>query len=140
MSNFSRRFKELRIEKRVSQGEIATALHVSRSTIGNYEQGTREPNHEKLEEIADYFNIDIDYLIGRKDWTTTIKNKNELAYDDDNHTWDIDQSYYSDSETDEYADFLRTHPEHKVLFDAVKSVKKEDLAKALRAIGIFTEE
>lgn len=88
MSNFSRRFKELRIEKGASQGEIATALHVSRSTIGNYEQGTREPNHEKLEEIADYFNVDIDYLIGRKDWTTNVKTKNELSYDFSTNTWE----------------------------------------------------
>lgn len=38
-------------------------MHVSRSTIANYEQGTREPNFETLEKIADYFNVSMSELL-----------------------------------------------------------------------------
>lgn len=65
MAEFGRRLKELRDSKRMSQEELAKALHVSRSRIGMYEQGQREPDFEMQEAIADYFNVNLDYLVRR---------------------------------------------------------------------------
>lgn len=48
--------------------------------------------------------------------------------------------YYIDENAREYADFLHKNPEYKVLFDASRKVKTEDLQKALKAIGIFIDE
>ena len=51
----------------LTQEEIAKRLGVSKGTVGNYESGAREPkDFETLEMIADFFNCDIDFLIGRK--------------------------------------------------------------------------
>ncbi len=61
----------LRKEQNMNQGELAKALGVSRSTISMYEQGVRMPTIEGMEAIADYFNVDMDYLNGR----TNIKNR-----------------------------------------------------------------
>lgn len=67
MANFSERLKMLRTASHISQEELAKRLQVTRSCIGNYEQGKREPSFEDLEKIADYFNVDMDYLTGRSD-------------------------------------------------------------------------
>ena len=72
MGNFHSVLKSLRTAKGLTQGELAEKLKISRSTIGMYENGSREPDYETLESIADYFNVDIDYLLGRTNKTTKI--------------------------------------------------------------------
>ena len=59
MSKFSKALKRLRKERGLSQSQLADALNISRTSIGNYEQGIREPSFEMAELIADYFNVDI---------------------------------------------------------------------------------
>lgn len=63
MSVFQHRLRELRELHGWSQEQLAHKLGVSRSKIGNYEQGTREPGFEDLEAIADIFNCTIAFLI-----------------------------------------------------------------------------
>lgn len=75
-----------------------------------YEAGNRVPHREDLENIADFFNVDIDYLLGRTDKTTLIP-----------------RSHYIDNVAREYADFLRQHPEYKSLFDASMKVSRKDI-------------
>ena len=67
MAHFSDRIKSLRIERGITQEQLAAMLKVSRSTIGMYEAGKREPDFETSEAIADIFNVDMDYLTGRSD-------------------------------------------------------------------------
>ena len=56
---FRQILKDLRKLKGLSQVELAEGLHVSKSLIGAYETGDRKPSYEALENIADYFNVDI---------------------------------------------------------------------------------
>ena len=72
MGNFQNMLKQLRKSKGLTQDELAKLLKVSRSAIGMYENGSREPDYETLEVIADYFNVDIDYLLGRTIKTTIL--------------------------------------------------------------------
>ena len=65
MANFGSILKNLRTSRGITQGELATMLDVSRSTVGMYETGGREPDFETMEAIADIFNVDMDYLMGR---------------------------------------------------------------------------
>lgn len=65
MKIYSERIKQLRKERGLSQDQLAKILGVSRSTVGMYETGKREPDFESCEAIADFFNVDMDYLIGR---------------------------------------------------------------------------
>lgn len=65
MATFKDVIVSLRAEKEFSQEQLAKALHVSKSTVGMWETGDRMPSPEKFEEIADYFNVDMDYLYGR---------------------------------------------------------------------------
>lgn len=59
--------KNLRTRNKMTQKQLADTLGVSESRIGMYERCQREPDFEMLEAIADYFNVDMDYLTGRSD-------------------------------------------------------------------------
>lgn len=72
MATFSERLRCLRKERDLSQMDLAKQLSISKSSINMYERGEREPCFETLESIADYFNVDMDYLLGK----SNFKNKN----------------------------------------------------------------
>lgn len=59
--------RALRVRSEMTQKQLADVLGLSESAIGMYERGHREPDFETLETIADYFNVDMDYLTGRSD-------------------------------------------------------------------------
>lgn len=65
MANFQERLKQLRTEAGLTQNELAEKLQMSKGAIGNYESGQREPNMDILDAIADFFNVELDYLRGR---------------------------------------------------------------------------
>ena len=65
MADFATTIKRLRMDRGITQEQLASMLKVSRSTIGMYETGSREPDFETCEAIADIFNVDMDYLLGR---------------------------------------------------------------------------
>lgn len=65
MSNFHIRVKELRMSRKLSQQELADYLKISKSSVNMYERGEREPGLDMLETIADFFNVDMDYLMGK---------------------------------------------------------------------------
>ena len=110
MGNFANVFKELRIKSGLTQQEMADKLKISRSSIGMYEKGEREPSFELLEAIADYFNVDMNYLLGKKELSEHIP-----------------QGYYLNEDARDMAQFMFENPEYKVLFDASRKVKKEDI-------------
>lgn len=66
MASFKNRLKELRKQAELSQSELAEKVGVSKSSINMYERGEREPSFETLEAIADFFNVNLDYLMGRE--------------------------------------------------------------------------
>ena len=59
------RLKELRKEKKITQLQLAIELDMSQNTISRYETGERQAGYEELIKIADFFEVSIDYLIGR---------------------------------------------------------------------------
>lgn len=65
MSNFGNRLKALREKRGLSQSDLAAKFNVSASTIGMYEQGLREPNIERLNRLAEFFGVSLDYLMCR---------------------------------------------------------------------------
>lgn len=62
---FAECLQELREDRNVSRKELAAFLNISVSTLGMYEQGRREPNIDMLIKLADYFNVSLDFLVGR---------------------------------------------------------------------------
>lgn len=98
---FKAKLKQLRTERNLTQSDIANAIGVSPATIGNYEQGTREPrNNEMWQKLADYFNISVDELMDKdnnirytvkignstpsreKDWRQQFRTDTKIIYND----------------------------------------------------------
>ena len=65
MIMFSKRLKYLRKNKGLSQQKMADFLGISRQGYGKYEDGRSEPDHKTLIKIATYFNVTVDYLLGK---------------------------------------------------------------------------
>ena len=61
------RIKELRVDKDLSQKELAEILNVTRSAYSNYENGIRDVPVEILARLADFYGTSVDYIIGRTD-------------------------------------------------------------------------
>ena len=61
------RLKELRKARNISQLKLAIDLNMNQNTISRYENLEREADYETLIRFADYFDVSLDYLLGRKD-------------------------------------------------------------------------
>ena len=59
--------RELREEKGITQAKLAEIFGVGRTTITMYEKGTIVPPADILRKLADYFNVSVDYLLGREE-------------------------------------------------------------------------
>lgn len=123
MGDFGNVFKQLRQAFHLTQEELAKKLGISRSRIGMYETGAREPDFETLETIADFFNVDIDYLLGRTNKTTMLPSS----------------GYYTNPETAAMAQELFDNPDLRMLFDAARDVKPENLQLAAEMLKRMKE-
>ena len=65
---FAERIKELREEATLSQKELANKLNLSQSAITKLENNLREPTGTTLIAYADFFDVSLDYLVGREDY------------------------------------------------------------------------
>lgn len=110
MGDFSNIFRKIREQSGLTQQQLADKLGISRSAVGMYEKGEREPNFETLELIADTFNVDMNYLLGKKSTTEVIP--------------DV---YYLNDKTRKIAQEIYDNDELSLLFDAARDAAPEDL-------------
>ncbi|MBF7150840.1 helix-turn-helix domain-containing protein [Bacillus toyonensis] len=71
---FGTKLNLLRKEKKLRQEDMAKHLGIARTTYAMYEQGNREPDYDTLQKLADFFDVSVDYLLGR----TEKRNNKEL--------------------------------------------------------------
>lgn len=64
---FKDRLKELRLEKMLSQSELASKIGVSQKAIDFWEKGTNEPKVSYVCALCEFFNVSADYLLGLVD-------------------------------------------------------------------------
>lgn len=89
-----------------SQIDLADYMEVSQATVSNWCKGLKLPRMDKIDKICSFFGI----------------NRSELMNDDS----DTPQYYLNDDARD-LAQFMFENPEYKVLFDASRRVKREDI-------------
>lgn len=111
------RIRELCKSKGITIQKLEKDLGLSNGSIAKNEN----MRSDRLLAIANYFCVSMEYIMG-----------SDVNSDDD--------SYYLNEETKNVAQFYFDNPEHRVLFDASRKVKPEDLQKALKAIGLFIDE
>ena len=63
---FSERLRKLRRERNLTQTELANSLNVSNGTIAMWETEKRQPDLDMVSKIASFFNVSVDYLMGRE--------------------------------------------------------------------------
>lgn len=92
--------KELRKLKRMTQKDLAEAMKVSQQTIGAWETERAVPGADTLNELADYFNVTTDYLLGRPE---KKKEKQNVELTDD----DIIMTYQGKELSDEDREIIK---------------------------------
>lgn len=113
MPEFKDRLKQMRQSAGLTQSELAEKLGVSTSTVSMYEVGSRKPSFEILEQLADFFNVDTDYLMGKASRSV----------------------YYLDPETAKLAQELKDNPGQRTLFDASKDLSPDDIKVVMTVIN-----
>ena len=114
MNTMGGRLKALRKKYNYTGEEVGNMLKVSKVAIYNWEKDIRSPNPDIIEKLANIYEVSTDYLITGNEPTP--------------------KGYYEDPETAEYAEFLRTRPEAKMLFSASKDISKEEMEEVVNYI------
>lgn len=79
MFSLFEKIKELCQKRGISINSLEETLGYSRNTI--YSMKSKKPNAERLQEIADYFNVSTDYLLGRTDNPNIAKSKEQFFFE-----------------------------------------------------------
>jgi transcriptional regulator with XRE-family HTH domain len=126
MDTFAHRLKYLRNEYNLTGEELGQILNVTKVAISKWETGHRTPDVDMLVKIADYFDVTLDFLLGRTDDRDTIIVKDKV----DGHDIEIgiDRKGYPNGLThDEVVEVFRQL--ESIGFDVsklIKNVKKEE--------------
>ncbi|WP_188066682.1 helix-turn-helix domain-containing protein [Brevibacillus brevis] len=82
MKTFGQRLRFLRNKKDLSQKELATKFQISESAVGMYERNQREPSFELLQSFATFFDVSVDYIVGRVDDPKAVLSENVRLFVD----------------------------------------------------------
>lgn len=121
MGTFKDMLKYLRNRDKLSQSELAEKLGVAKSTISMYEVGKREPDFETLEAIADLFNVDMNFLLGKD------------GSENDDH-------YYLNDESRQIAQEAFENPELRTLFKVARDIPPERLRAHIEFMKSLKEQ
>ena len=104
--------KHLRLEKGLSQQQLADYLHITQQSVYKYEKGISEPNIQLMIHMADFFGTSVDYLVGR-----TAPPENIL----------VQCEQLTPLETQHLYMYRQLQPETKAAFDTVlsKCIKRD---------------
>lgn len=108
---FPERLKQLRSEHKLTQEQLGKKINVTKVSISGYENGNRTPDMETLQNLADVFDVSIDYLLGRSDPKPIQKSSlNDLEMRDDENIFFFDLKGLSEEDIEkvkEHIEFLR---------------------------------
>ncbi|MDB7083005.1 helix-turn-helix transcriptional regulator [Erysipelatoclostridium ramosum] len=103
--DFAQRVKQLRKNKHLTGEQLGNVLGITKTGISYWENGRSVPDNEMLLKLADFFDVSIDYLLGKTDIETKIDKS----------------TYYGDY--DEVVEYLKDNPEH---LDVYKRILNDD--------------
>lgn len=158
MINFNARLKSIRKASNATQKQVAIAINTSEQNYQRYERGTQQPTLPTLVALADYFNVSIDYLVGRSDTPNadegikkqprTIKDAGLKKVVDDYNKCDehgketIQHIAHSEAE--------RTHKQQYVVLEGIVArggdgtgkveIPRKDFERLLKDIGLRPED
>ena len=123
------KFEKLCNDRNVTAYQVSKATGVSTATISSWKVGRYTPKRDKLQKIAEYFGVTVDYLMCKESHTS----------EEPVQTFADGNGYYTDRETAELAQRLFRDPKYRVLFDAADGAPAEDLQVAADMLRRFKE-
>lgn len=121
-------FDKLLKEKGIRASDVSKATGIPGSTFSDWKSGRSKPKQDKLQKIADYFGVSVEYLM-------TGKSNPNIKVVDENENIVV-----LDDEALELIDSLRKNPEMRMLFSVSKKATKEDIIKAVKIIEALRDE
>lgn len=118
--HFINRLKSIMSERKITQSELSKRTGIRQSSISDWLNGRYEPKQDKIYLIAQALGVSPSWLLGYDETTSTQT-----------------EGYYVDPETAEFAEYLRTRPEARLLFSASRGISKEDMEKAVEYIELL---
>lgn len=118
--HFINRLKSIMSERKITQSELSKRTGIRQSSISDWLNGRYEPKQDKIYLIAQALGVSPSWLLG---YDETTSNQTD--------------GYYVDPETAEFAEYLRTRPEARLLFSASRGISKEDMEKAVEYIELL---
>ncbi|WP_083465531.1 helix-turn-helix domain-containing protein [Thalassobacillus sp. C254] len=103
---FGERLRSLRKEKNITQEGLGKIINVTKVSISGYENGNRTPDTDTLQKLADYFDVSVDFLLGRT---------NKAAYSNKEEDW-----------LDKRVDEALEDPETQIFLKDYLSVQKKN--------------
>ena len=110
-------FEKLLKNKGITVYRVAKDTGLNSAMFTSWKKGDYTPKQDKLQKIADYFNVSVDYLM-----TGTTK-----------------ENYYDDPNTARIAQEVFNNPDLKILFDAARNSRPEDIQMAADMLRRFKE-
>lgn len=108
-------FERLLAERHVKVSDVAKKTGIRQGVFSDWKMGRYTPKQDKLQKIADYFGVTLQYLMTGEEEEET--------------------PYYLNDETREIAQFLFENPGHRALFDASRKLSPEDLNAVIQIIN-----
>lgn len=105
-------FQSLCAHKGVKPADVARETGIAKATFSEWKKGTYTPKHDKLQKIADFFGVSVDYL---------------LTGQHPEQTSESGKSYYFSDETAKTAQYIYEHKDLRLLFDAARDADPADL-------------
>jgi transcriptional regulator with XRE-family HTH domain len=109
VSTFGERLRTLRNKRKLTQKDLGEKFKMSESAIGMYERNEREPSFSLVQGLANYFEVTVDYLIGRTS--------------DPSPTAGLSIAYYGGAKTAEEKEFL---DEQLEIFRIRKAIREQE--------------
>ncbi len=128
MSKFGERLRIVLEEKDIQGKELAKILNVEPPTVSNWLNGNRFPKDDMLIQIADYFNVSVDYLLGRTDYQRGIISQADI--DGHHYEFELDKNIFPNGITrEQMIDYI------KELEERNKELEKEaELSRKLKKL------
>ncbi len=126
MATFSERFKQLRTERRLTQDRLAELFFLNKSSISRYESGKQIPEPQTLQKFADFFDVSLDYLMGKSDRDTPCNV--------------IPKALESDTQLIDFWNQMKERESLQLLFKQTKDMNDRDINQVLRIIKAIEDE
>ncbi|WP_312560907.1 helix-turn-helix transcriptional regulator [Anaerospora sp.] len=129
--DFKERLRKLRVDKGITQEEFGKIFNVIKQTVSSWENGNSRPDIDSAAKIADFFDVSLDYLLGRTN-ETSVSNSEVITK--------IDHALLEDPELLAFWDETKKRPDLQLFLKQVKSASPKAIRQMMTIIKMIEDE